>query len=79
MTPPITHIPKSNMADKAKPRVKMGRPKGNSVLVKTYSFTNEPLKQDKFDKMCERLGRSRVSLVLEGMEMVEGKYYETSS
>lgn len=74
MTPPITHIPKSNMPDKAKPKKKMGRPKGNSVLVQTYSFTNEPRKQGKFDKLAERLGRSRVSLVLEGMEMVEAKY-----
>jgi len=75
MTPPITYIPKSNMADKPKPRVKMGRiPNPDRVLVKTYSFTNEPPKQKEFDKLAESLGRSRVSLVLEGMKMVGDKY-----
>ena len=70
MTPPITHIPKSNMAEKAKPRVKMGRkPVIGKVLLQTYSYTYEPPKMVVIDKFCEKHSITRSSLVRRGITL----------
>ena len=64
------------MPDKPKTKKKMGRPKSNNVLVRTYSFTEEPPKMAVFDKLCERLGTHRSTLIKEGLDLVMEKYNE---
>ena len=73
MTPPITHIPKSNMMPK--PKAKSGRKKTGRTVV-TYSFTYEPHKMDAFDILAEKLGENRSTLIKEGLDLVTEKYNE---
>ena len=70
---PLTQITKSNMPDK--PKAKSGR-KPTGRKVRTYSFTEKPCKMEVFDKLCERLGKHRSTLIKEGLDLVMEKYNE---
>ena len=70
MTPPITHVPKSNMAAKAKSGKKMGRrPTPGRVHLQTYSFTYEPPEMVVIDKFCAKHSITRTALVKRGITL----------
>ena len=69
---PLTEVTKPVIDDK--PKKKMGRPITTGSVKKTYSITGEPIAMGKFDRMCANVGRTRTSMIQEGMIIIMEKY-----
>jgi len=69
---PITEVTKPVIDDT--PKKKMGRPITTGSVKKTYSITGDPIEMAKFDRMCANVGRTRTSMIQEGMIIIMEKY-----